>query len=330
MKWGSQLEGIDIVPPSDICKKFGENTLVIVTINTDGRRYCKSFEEALRIGGHHAVHRRLSEYGCQHVIDYTYFRRCHALFEHEVFNLPSCSDISMMCNHQQEIEEAYGCLSDERSREIFASIVEFRLIDDSLTIPTETQESQYFENDLIPIGQDEVFVDCGAYNGISLRTFLDRSQGRFSEYHGFEPEKENYMKLAAYTATLPTDTQTRLHLYQAAVYDHHNGVSLYGLNGPGSFVAATGAEKVDSVTLDELFLNRYVSYIKMNIEGSELAALRGAEQVLRQHNPKLAIAGYHKTEDLWTIPLLIRHCRPNCDLMLRSYMNHISFVYYAI
>ncbi len=329
-KWGTWVEALEIVPPADIVPRCGEAALVIVTINTDGRRYCKSFDEALRIGGHTAVHRMLSGYGCRHVIDYTFFRRCHVLFEQEAFNLPSCSDVSLMCSHQHEIEEVYTYLSDEKSRDVFSSIVMFRLMDDSLTVPTEPQDNQYFETELVPMGRDEVFVDCGAFDGISLRTFLDRSHGCFEGYHGIEPDKANFTRLSAYAGTLPIGWQSRLHLYNAAAYSHHDGVTLYRLGGPGSFVSDHGNESVDTVMLDELLQDQPVSYIKMNIEGSELAALKGAEQILRSRNPKLAIAGYHRTEDLWAIPLQIVRCRPNCRLMLRSYMNHISFVYYAI
>ena len=79
-KQGQFCEGLEIISPENIAARFGADALVIVTINTDGKRYCKSFEEALRIGGHSGVHRRLSEAGCRNVIDYTYFRRCHSLF----------------------------------------------------------------------------------------------------------------------------------------------------------------------------------------------------------------------------------------------------------
>ena len=60
-KQGQFCEGLEIISPEDIAARFGADALVIVTINTDGKRYCKSFEEALRIGGHSGVHRRAAE-----------------------------------------------------------------------------------------------------------------------------------------------------------------------------------------------------------------------------------------------------------------------------
>ncbi len=62
--------------------------------------------------------------------------------------------------------------------------------------------------------------------------------------------------------------------------------------------------------LDDILGNRPVTFIKMDIEGSELAALRGAERIIRQQRPKLAICVYHKPEDMWEIPNFILNCRP--------------------
>ena len=57
--------------------------------------------------------------------------------------------------------------------------------------------------------------------------------------------------------------------------------------------------------IDDLVDADGATYIKMNIEGCELQALRGAQRVIRESHPKLAIAGYHKTWDLWEVPKLI-------------------------
>ena len=67
----------------------------------------------------------------------------------------------------------------------------------------------------------------------------------------------------------------------------------------------------------------------MNIEGSELKALAGAQETIKKYKPALAVAGYHKTWDLWEVPLVIRRYDPGYRINLRSYMNHLSFVYYC-
>ena len=107
-KWGKDCEGLEIIDYKEITKRVGSDALVIVTINTDGVKYCKSFDEALRAGGHAGVHKNLRDAGCKNVIDYTYFRRCRELFRGDRYNLPSCSDVYCMEKNKDKICEAYG------------------------------------------------------------------------------------------------------------------------------------------------------------------------------------------------------------------------------
>mgnify|MGYP002508049681 CR=1 FL=1 len=140
----------------------------------------------------------------------------------------------------------------------------------------------------------------------------------------------NYKKLTEYTATLPEEIQHKAVLLNKAVYDTQRKLNLYSLNGPGSFVADIGRMETEAVKLDDVLGADGATYIKMNIEGSELPALKGAEQTIRGFHPRLAIAGYHKTWDLWEIPELIHSMNPSYHIYLRSYMNHISFVFYCV
>lgn len=327
---GSICEGVEVIAPDQILSLVGEQALIIVTINTDGKRYCKSFDEALRKGGHAGVHDMLRSCGVKNDIDYTYFRRCHKLFHGDPYNLPSCSDVYCMLEHIGELESVYSYLSDDLSRDIFLKILRFRLIDDSITIPTLSQEKQYFEYDLYPRRRDEVFIDCGAYNGISARTFFEENNGQFEGYYGFEPDRRNFEALSDYRNALPEKVRAKMRIYEKAVYDHDRGIGLYELHGPGSFAADIGTSMVESARIDDILNGDRASYMKMNIEGSELAALRGAEHTIRTYKPRLAIAGYHKTWDIWEIPKLIKEYVPSYKIYLRSYMNHLSFVFYCV
>lgn len=329
-KIGHICEEISIIAPSQILEKVGAEALVIVCINTDGKRYCKSFDEALRVGGHHAVYDNLRKFGCKNVIDYTYFRRCHALFCKEKYNAPSCSDVYLMEEHIDEISEVYEFLADDLSKEIFEKIVRFRLLDDSIDVPTIDQSKQYFEYGFYPKREDEIFVDCGAFNGISFRTFLKENANKFQKYYGIEPDEENFIQLQTFKKLLSNEIQQKMILFQGAAWDNDSGASLYELHGPGSFIADIGQKKIRTITIDALLQNQKATYIKMNIEGSEKEALKGAKNTIEAYKPKLAIAGYHRTDDLWKIPLQIKSYRSDYKLYLRSYMNHISFVYYGV
>lgn len=329
-KIGSKCEGVEIIMPEEVIERVDGDFIVIVCINTDGKRYCKSFDEALRIGGHHGVYERLHKAGCEKVIDYSFFRRCFSIFADEKYNAPSCSDIDMMVGNKDEISRVYELLGDDLSRETYEKIVKFRLLDDSIQIPTLTQETQYFEEGLYHSREDAVFVDCGAYNGISARTFLKIQGEKFEGYYGSEPDPANYGKLMDYLASLPEKIQNQMTVTTDAFWDREAGLKLYSLDGPGSFVSQdSGTIAVKAVTIDGLLNGDKATFIKMNIEGSEKQALKGARKTIEKFKPELAIAGYHRTDDLWKIPLMMREMRDDYIINLRSYMNHMSFVYYA-
>lgn len=234
-----------------------------------------------------------------------------------------------MEKNEKEICDAYELLSDDRSRRVFESIVRFRLIDDTIKIPTEPQDNQYFEYEFFPRRKDEVFVDCGAYNGISLKTFLKENDFKLEKYYGIEPDESNFKKLLSYVDSLSQDIQEKTQLVRKCVFDKERDLRFYALSGPGSFISESGPQVSFGIKIDNLVKDKYATYIKMNIEGAEIQALKGAEHTIRTSIPRLAVAGYHKTQDLWKVPMIIHNYNNGYKIHLRSYMNNLSFIYYA-
>ncbi len=327
-KHGTTVEKLRVIPPWDITPTYGKNTLVIVTINTDGNRYCKDFKEALKRGGHKGVHQTLEKYGCENLIDYTFFRRCYGLFVNEKYNLPACSDVEMILNNKYNIELAYNLLSDNESRDTFLNILRFRLISDDVVIPIYPEEKMYFEYDLFP-KTEEVFIDCGACGGSSLDIFLAENDYSFAKYYGIEPDITNYAKLDQRVSELPADIQNKIKIYNSAVWDKDDTANFFVLHGPGTFQADIGPDVVKTITIDNLLDGERATYIKMNIEGSEISALRGAQKTITTYRPRLAIMGYHRTSDFWEVPLLISSYVPDYRISLRSYMKNVAFTFYA-
>ena len=234
-----------------------------------------------------------------------------------------------MEEHEDEICKVYNLLSDEKSRFVFENLIRFRLIDESIIIPTEKQDKQYFEYVFFPRIENEIFVDCGAYNGISLRTFLNENCNNFGKYYGIEPDINSYNSLKQFVLSLPDEIRDKIVLLNKSAYNKPTELRLYSIPGPGSFIADIGNQPTKGIRIDDIVDEDGATFIKMNIEGSEIMALQGAENTIREFKPRLAIAGYHKTHDLWQIPLLINQYNNEYSLHLRSYMNNISFVYYA-
>jgi hypothetical protein len=70
-------------------------------------------------------------------------------------------------------------------------------------------------------------------------------------------------------------------------------------------VSADGGSTVTAVALDDVLVGWHPTFIKMDIEGSEVEALAGARRVILENRPSLAICVYHRPDHLWRIPLLL-------------------------
>lgn len=328
-KWGTVCMGLEVIPPQELIGRFGPDILVFVCINTDGQAYCRSFDEALRQGGHTGVHQKLHGCGCQHVVDYIALRRCFSLFHGDnTGNLPSCPDVDCILSHRENIRQVYARLADSQSKEIYANILTFRLFGEGPEILTLPQEEKYFPRELVSLSPAEQFVDCGAFDGQTFRDLLALTKGEIGAYYAFEPDPVNYGKLETFASQLPAEQRAKMALLPRAAWSEEASIPLYTLHGPGTFAAPYGQARVETATIDRVLNGRPATSIKMNIEGSEMPALAGAQETIRRWHPKLMIAGYHKTWDFWEVPELMM--RAGYTVYLRSYMHHLSFVFYGL
>src|SRR5205823_5553646 len=108
------------------------------------------------------------------------------------------------------IERAYALLDDERSRTIFREQLAWRITADFEGLGSPGDERQYFPPDVVQLRDDEAFVDCGAYDGDTLREFLSLTGGSFRRYWALEPDAENYAALTRFVQTLPEGVARRI------------------------------------------------------------------------------------------------------------------------
>jgi hypothetical protein len=84
-----------------------------------------------------------------------------------------------------------------------------------------------------------------------------------------------------------------------------------------------GSSTVQCVSLDEAIRHENPTYIKMDIEAAEPAAIRGARRLIRENQPVVAACSYHVQDHLWTIPLLLFETSPELAILQRQ---HIQLV----
>lgn len=155
----------------------------------------------------------------------------------------------------------------------------------------------------LAIADGEAIVDAGAFDGDTLRQLHRVSGGRYGHIHCFEPDPANFAALNACAATLPNVTAHR-----AGLWSSSGRLSFEADGGHGSRIDAAGTTSIDVVALDDR-PELAPSFVKMDIEGAELPALRGARRTIAARKPKLALSAYHKPEDLYGLPAEIAGVR---------------------
>jgi FkbM family methyltransferase len=224
-----------------------------------------------------------------------------------------------------QIRECYALLSDVASRHELCDQLEWRywMKPEYLPLP-ENQGELYFPTDLVAENEREVLVDCGAFDGDSIRSFTRRGK-QFQHLYALEPDAENLAGLRASLKSLPEPLQEKVTVWPYAVGDKDEKVSFLQTHDVASKVsssevsASTEGVAVDSRRLDSLPWRFQPTYIKMDIEGSEPVALLGGAELLEREMPVLAICLYHRSEHLWQIPNLIHRLAPGYALYLRRY-----------
>lgn len=172
---------------------------------------------------------------------------------------------------------------------------------------------QYF--DVFSAGEKEVFVDGGGYNGETTLGFINWAGGDYSKICVFEPFIEMFQFVKK---RVIEEKIERIDLYNNALWSKKE--SLYFLeSGSGSHVAKKGTVAVKGVSLDEVLKEEIVTFIKLDIEGSELEALKGAKNIIKKNKPRLAICIYHKPEDILEIPTYILELVPEYKFYIRHY-----------
>ncbi|HEU5046870.1 MAG TPA: FkbM family methyltransferase [Rickettsiales bacterium] len=215
--------------------------------------------------------------------------------------------------HRKEWDALYTLLGDEESRRILTDIVNFRLSGDYRFMMEYSVrfKDQYFDP-IVKTGPEEVFVDCGGFDGDTILEFIKR-YGQYKKIVMFEPSAENFNRAQANLAQ-----HENIELVMAGVSDVLGTLSFSGQEGSASHIDAQGATAIMVETLDH-HIRESITFIKMDIEGWEQNALRGAEVHIKQDHPKLAVAVYHSAQDFWQIPKLVRGMRNDYRIYLRHY-----------
>ncbi len=234
---------------------------------------------------------------------------------------PVRTKFSFISAHMDELKELYEEFGDETSRQHMAAFLNQR-VSGEFELEHVWIENQYFCNDLVHIEDVTCFVDCGAYDGDSFRSFCKNYEQNTGKKYGgkaylLEPAKDGFKKLSdAYS------TAEDIKILQCGAWSEKATLRFAEKEqeSTANKIVEGGKIEVPVDKIDNIISGQdKVGFLKMDIEGSELNALKGAEEVIKRDKPILAICVYHKKEDLVTIPQYIKAICPTYKLYLRSH-----------
>lgn len=301
--WNKSVDGLCVLPPQEAAQKFGQIAIFVVTINNSS-----------------GPRQQLLNLNCSKVVSYAYlFAR-----EPELFLPYACLDLPYEIYQQaDDIRKAFSLWANDYSSQEYLAQLRWRLFLDFDKLPTPisqaVREEEYFPNDIFSSFSNEVFVDCGAFDGDTIKRFLQRRKYCFGNIIALEPDPINYQKLQTYVSTLPDNIENRVAVLQVAVGSRKEKVRLQEIGTMASSVSTTGTLEVDCVPLDEVLADCLPTLIKMDLEGFELDAIAGASRVIEQASAVLAVTVYHCQDHLWRIPLLIQSLSDQYRFFLRPY-----------
>ena len=215
--------------------------------------------------------------------------------------------------NKNDIMLARSLMADEKSLQVFDNYINYMLYGKLDYIKEcQTNKDEIFNN-VLKLSSNEHYADLGAYKGDTIDELLNYCNG-YNSIYAFEPDKKTYEKLLNHTKNFP-----QTYTYNCGLWEE-NSILKFDFNaGRNSTLSSNSNNYVKVVALDSILKNKKLTYIKFDIEGAELKAINGAKNILKTQKPKLNIALYHKCEDIFKIPLLIKSINKDYKFYLRHH-----------
>jgi len=215
-------------------------------------------------------------------------------------------------DNADSFRKAYGMLDDEKSRKSYVNVLNFKISGQTKYLfDCHSEKNEVYEK-LIPLSEDEVIVDLGAYDGDTIREFLSAANGKYRKIYAFEPDAKNFRKLCR-----KTEGMSQLELFNIGAWDKKETLFFDVKGGRNSHRSDEGIP-IEFDSVDNLIRDR-VTLLKMDIEGAELQALKGAESTIKAYRPKLYVCAYHRNEDMFALPFKIRELCSDYRIFFRQH-----------
>ena len=214
--------------------------------------------------------------------------------------------------NKERLQRVYNMLADDCSKKVFECAVMYKLTGKiDYLFECETPIQEIYKN-ILKFSNNETYFDLGAYRGDTVEEFLS-VVCNYNKIIAVEPDKKTYKKLCAATETVENIENIN------ACISEIDGEIPFEMNGSRGSTIGSSSDTMTSVTVDTLSTKNIPTYIKMDIEGAESAAIRGGAKTFSTYKPAMQIAAYHRSEDLIQIAEDVLNLRGDYKVYLRHF-----------
>lgn len=283
-KWGSRIEGIEIISCrqfEEICTNLRHISVILTTI------YGKT------------VLRTLNKIDNIEIYEmYGWLDKAYGL-NNLTIGLEDKTEIGKFGDHIGKIKER---LADTESCRVYEGLYDYMCSKDSnVIVDVCTEFEQYFIPEVLAAIHGPLnLVDGGAYVG-ELYQSIEKNHLELEHWYCFEADSDNYEKLLEQAKRVKLEGKQIC--IKKGLWDKE-GILYFDAekNTVSRIVGYKTDNQVETISLNTYLKDKSCNFIKMDIEGAEYPALRGAIDIIRRDRPILAISIYHSVEDYYRIP----------------------------
>lgn len=309
-KQGRKIYGIPVKNPEEIKWLSPDNTLVVIAVENG---IPEIYEQICNMGAYNIMSARI--------------------LIHDVY-----SRVAMeLINNKNKIKAVTELLCDDKSKWIYNEVVKRRTLygecdfSDLIVSGDAEYRTPFCYENKHPV--NEIVIDCGAYKGDTLKKFAETYGPRLKKIYLFECMEESIADLARTMRHMKNKKYyPEMVLMPYALSDHDYVTKFVKASSPGSSFLVDSRSYAQNVFYESDYVNvnvttldkvipsdEKITFIKMDIEGSEYSALQGAERIIKRCKPRLAISIYHNGEDYFCIPLLLKSFVPEYKFAVRHH-----------
>lgn len=288
LKHGMDFYDKEIVAPTELYKKYPEAKIIIAS---------SAFPE---------IKEQLSEYG---------FNSDFIKLYNFAFSNLEYTDRDFIYDHIVDFKRSYEYMADDKSRNIFFHILNYKITKDNIWLDrlyefVDDEKNQYFDGKLLDLDNIKTIVDIGSYIGDTLE-HVESLGINFEKYYCFEADSEIFGILLENIKHKCNVLAKNIGLWDKKTKLYFSNLNPGATSITESKANSLDGEYLDVDTLDNLLLKEKIDFLKLDIEGAEYNALKGAKQVIQENMPVIAFAVYHKRDDYFKLLDLINEYAPN-------------------